>query len=202
MTSLEAMGFAVLWILAIGLGLLLALLYRQVEKAYTEGLSRESVGLLPGVTAPDIEVVTDSEPDGIGPLILPEEGLSILLFLTTTCASCLSLMRDISSGRALGFEGQIVAVISGDGWGEYARLERPWLSAYWAAAPADVARDYGITSTPLACVIRGRIVLATGVVSEASQIEMLVHEAEESAQNVRSDLNAVQFGDSRVIAAD
>jgi hypothetical protein len=166
--------FGALWVALAILTTLVLVLYRQVEKAYAATTAEESTGLAPGARAPDIEVLTAG---GIGLLEFPSpRELGLLAFLTTTCEDCVDLVRLIKEERP--FPGRVIGLVTGEDHGEITRSEDGSFEPYWVAHPADVVRSYGVSLTPLVYVVRGRTILASGVVRSRPGLLRLLREAE------------------------
>jgi hypothetical protein len=173
MSSVEMVVFGALWLVLAVLAALVLLLYRQVEKAYRTTTGLENVGLPPGVEAPDVEVMTK---DGVMRLTFPSEpDLTMLAFLTPTCSDCLKLVDVLKENHL--FPGQILGLVSGEGRGEITDGEDGKFRALWVAHPPDVMRSYGVTTTPLVYILRGRTVLASDSVHSRAGVERLVRNA-------------------------
>src|SRR5205807_841192 len=89
MNTTEMAVFVGLWLVLFSLALLVLLMYRQVEKAYSAGSFGRSAGLLPGVEFPGIEVIVA---EGMTTLSFPTEGRIVVAFLSTTCDACRKLV--------------------------------------------------------------------------------------------------------------
>ena len=174
MTTMQTVSVAVLWIGFLLLAGLVLLLYRQVERAYNSD-AKETAALLPGVRAPDVEILDGEE---IGPLAFPPEpAMSLLAFVSTTCEACVSLI-DALAGLD-GFDGRKTILVNGEGDGGWQR--RPGLDILWLAHPPDVVRTYGVSAVPMVYVLRGRTIIGGGVLSTRRELGELLDEARERA---------------------
>lgn len=175
MSDLQVVVFTVLWTVLGSLLALLFLLYREVERAYVRGTETSSVALLPGVETPDIDILTDQ---GEAPLEFPaDDELGVLLFLTTTCTSCVDLLEKLTSESSPVVT--TMALLSGEGLSRYAGYRSQTLRVHWLAHPPDATRDYGVAIVPTAYAIRGRTVLASKSVKMPRDLDQLITEAYE-----------------------
>jgi hypothetical protein len=158
----------------LGLAALVLLLYRQVEKAYQEGIGGQSGGLLPGVNAPDIEVTFDKRDQ---PLAFPAaDELAILAFVSTDCDACGSLVTALD--RQVDFRGTVLGLVNGEKNSRFPPKHLSRVRLLWLAHPPDVIRSYGASTVPMVYVVRGRTILASKVVATASGVERLLEEAQ------------------------
>jgi hypothetical protein len=173
MSDLQVVVFAVLWTALGSLATLVFLLYREVERAYVRGTETRSVALLPGVETPDIDILSDQ---GESALEFPaNDQLGILLFLTTTCTSCVELLEKLSSESSPMVT--TIALLSGEGLSRYAGYRSQALRVHWLAHPPDATRDYGVATVPTAYAIRGRRVLTSMSVKTPNDLDRLIKEA-------------------------
>lgn len=171
MTNLELTGFVVLWLILAALTSLLALLYRQVERAYRKTAAIQAAGLLAGNVAPDLEVLTSA---GVEPLALPDtDEIAVVAFVTPECDACRSLLAALAD-RISGVD-RALALVHGETTPEL-RTAMDRVEIHWLASPGDAVRDFGVTIVPLVYILRGRTILNSGTVASAVEVEELVEQ--------------------------
>lgn len=196
MSALETTAFGVLWLIAIILAALLLTLYRQVDKAYRHQ-DLESAGLLPGVEAPALDILTDS---GIEPLELPTDGaLTWIAFLTTTCDACTRLIPLLANDAVTDLP--VIALMSGEKHSDTVIPTSARVHTHWLAHPPDAVKRYGAAVAPFVYVLRGRTVLASRSVSTESGLAKLLNEALEHEARLLTTARASGASTSAVTAA-
>ena len=192
MTSIEMVAFGALWAIAFVMGALLLLLYRQVEKAYRQDLQEQAGGLLPGVEAPPLEVLTD---EGNVPLQLPYPGeLALLAFMTTTCDACSKLLPILADDRVT--DARVIVLVSGGRAADVDIPDNPRVEVLWLAHPPDATRRYGASIAPFVYVVRGRTVLASKTISTRDGVAELLDEARANEQRLREEPEREQLEDA------
>lgn len=172
MNGIELVAFGALWCIFAALTALVALLYRQVERAYQRSAAVQAAGIVAGNEIPDLEVATET---GVEPLEhSPDGSLAIMAFVTPECDACKALLGDLK----VGFDGvdRILVLVNGETSGALREAVRD-LEILWLAHPNDAVRHYGVTVVPLVYVVRGRMVLASGVASHGSEVNALIQRA-------------------------
>lgn len=173
MSPTQTAVYSALWILFAGLLALIALLYRQLDKAYARANDLGG-GLQPGAQAPDVNVIADDEQEL---LRWPEpDALMLLSFVTSECPACstlLDVLRDFS------FEGRMVALVSGTTNHQLSKLlaSQTNLELRWPVHPPDAAKSFGVSRVPLVYVIRGRTILGSGAASTRDDLRKLIDNA-------------------------
>jgi hypothetical protein len=172
-SPIETVAFAVLWVVLLSLAALVLLLYRQVEKAYQQSTAVASNPLPPGTTAPDIDVVYEGQ---IRPLDFPADGDALLVFVTSTCDACRSLLRWLaSSGDAPPVE--TIVLITGEGFREFLDRTSHHLTLRWIASPADINQQYRVNLVPMLYLVRDRTILGASNDSSPAAVRALLAEA-------------------------
>lgn len=173
-------AFGMLWLLALLLGGLLLVLYRQVDKAYGQRDASHAGGLLPGVDAPGLEVLTAN---GSEPLQLPETDERVILaFMTTTCPACSTLTPILADDSFTDIP--VIALMSGEENKGAVIPDSSRFQTLWLAHPPDAAHRYGATVAPFVYVLRGRTVLASKAASSKGAIAQLLEEASQNEQRL------------------
>lgn len=169
MSSAQALVFGILWVAVVLLGVLVLLLYREVERAYSVSPARQSAGLLPGVTLPDLEVVENAQV-----ILLPglrSDGRFLLVFVKQSCDRCEPLLKTLESGK---MEIRSAVIVLEGRTPKIRRALPPPIEVYEPAYPNDVARDFGVTLVPLAYVASGGRVVATGSPTSSAELAALL----------------------------
>lgn len=175
MTPIELTGFAVLWAIFLCLTALVALLYRQVERAYRRSAAMQASGLEAGNVVPELQVLAE---DGPRPFQLADgDALALLTFVTSECESCRRLLEDLRPG--VGPVSRRVVLVHGETTPEL-RDAMDDLEVYWLANPVDAVRDFGVMLVPFVYVVRGRMVLGSGAVATGREVSALIDEALET----------------------
>lgn len=183
MSSIEMVAFGILWVIALVLGGLLLLLYRQVEKAYRQDQQVQTGGLLPGVEAPALEVISD---EGNVPLQLPLPGeLALIVFMTTTCDACAKLLPVLADDRVT--DARVIALVSGGRTSDVAMPTSPRVELLWLAHPPDATKRYGATVAPFLYVVRGRTILASKTTATREGVAELIEEALENERRLHDE---------------
>jgi hypothetical protein len=193
---------ATLWVVVLALLLLVLLLYRHVDHAYSgrSGFSR-TAGLMPGVEVPPIEIVGK---EGISVLRLPgeDEGPYLLAFVSAECAGCVSLLKTL--GKEQAFAGTAIAILVQPVPIGHPIPDPPAnVQMHGAASPADIRRHFGITFVPLVYVMRGTTVLAAGGgATEKGLKELLVTAKENEAEAMASGAEAMRVSTRNMTSSD
>ncbi len=177
MSTLFYVSYLALWLLLLGTGVLVLLLYRHfgvVALGTLEGVQRD--GLPVGEVAPAVDGMTAA---GVTTTWAPQPGqLSLLLFVAPDCAPCATVLPAASrlAGAADNRRLAVTAVVPGPPEGAAALAERfrlPFLCL--AEAGRGVFDRYRVRVTPFAFVIGedGRI-LAKGLCSDAGRLRDLL----------------------------
>jgi len=197
MKPIEVVAFGSLWAVLVALGGLVLLLYRQVDRAYQSQAISQNAGLLPGVEAPEIEVLGDA---GEEPLQFPKSGeLALLAFVSAGCDACVQLLRILRDRKV--FQGRAVGLVNGQTPREFAIL-RKQMELKWLSHPPDITRSYGVTATPTVYVVNGRTVLASKVVSTKAGLQALLAEAHEVAERLEQNGGSVETRSEAIPAAN
>lgn len=192
MTAGQTVVAATLWIVVLALMVLVLLLYRHVDHAYSgrSGFSR-TAGLMPGVEVPPIEIVGK---EGASVLRLPDvdEGRYLLAFVSAECAGCLSLLKILGEEKAFG--GVAIAIlVQPVPIGHPIPEVPPNVRMHGAASPADIRRHFGITFVPLVYVMSGPTVLAAGGgATEAELKELLLTARENEAEALANETEEIK----------
>lgn len=201
MSTAQTIVAAALWVVVLGLLALVLLLYRQVERAYSGSGFGKSMGLMPGVEVPPLEIMTKTGPSVLD---LPgeEEGRYVLAFINAECAGCVALLETL--GRERAFKGTaIVILIQPVPIGHGLPEAPPNVQMHGAASPVDVRRHFGITFVPLVYVMRGTKVLAAGGgATEAEVKELLVSAEENEAEVMASAAEAIEVTTRQMASSD
>lgn len=201
MSTGQTVVAATLWVVVLALLALVLLLYRHVDRAYSRGGVGSSVGLMPGVEVPPIEIVGE---DGISVLRLPEETEEpyLLAFVSAECAGCVSLLETL--GKEQAFNGVAIAIlIQPVPIGHPVPEPPPNVQMHGAAAPADIRRHFGITFVPLVYVMRGAKVLAGGGGATEAEVEQLLATASENeAEVMATGAEALEVSTRHVTSSD
>jgi hypothetical protein len=192
MSTGQGLVVGVLWVMALGLLGLVLLLYRQVDRAYSGAGRAGGGGLKPGVEIQPIEILTES--GDVDVLELPtQEDRYLLAFVSLDCAGCRMLVRTLADRRA--FDGPALAVIvDGVPKGKPVSDLPDGIPTYAAFGGSQLKRGFGVTVVPLLYVMRDRIVLASGTVTNEQELSRLLAEAdsnEESLREVLADVESV-----------
>jgi len=201
MSTAQTIVAAALWVVVLGLLALVLLLYRHVDRAYSSSGFGKSMGLMPGVEVPPLEIMTNSGPSV---LRLPgeEEGRYILSFVNAECAGCVALLETL--GRERAFKGTAIAILVqpvpvGHGTPE----APPNVQMHGSASPVDVRRHFGITFVPLVYVMRGTKVLAAGGgATEAEVKELLVTAKQNEAEVMASAADSIEVSTRNMASSD
>jgi hypothetical protein len=181
MSPLELIAFGGLWTIACVLCALVLLLYRQVEKAYRHQGQTQAGGLLPGVEAPDIEILTSN---GNEPLRLPQDHrLALLAFMTTQCDACSKFLPVLADDSAT--DAEVIVLMSGGRAADVVIPESPRVDVLWLAHPPDAVHRYGASVAPFVYVLRGRTVLASKTISSREALAQLLDEAAENERRLQ-----------------
>jgi hypothetical protein len=184
MTPIELTGFSVLWVVFLSLTALVALLYRQVERAYRRSAAMQASGLRAGNAVPDLEVLAKN---GTEPFRLAEDdALALLTFVTSECDSCRRLLDDLRAGP--GPVSRRVVLVHGETTPEL-QAAMSELEMYWLANPVDAVRDFRVMLVPFVYVVRGRTVLGSGAVASGPEVSSLVEGALESERTASAAEN-------------
>jgi hypothetical protein len=182
MSPPEVVAISVLWIVLLGLAGLVLVLYRQLDKAYRSAEESDVAALLPGVEAPEIEILGE---DGIEPLAFPAPGeIGLMAFVSTTCDACHNLLQALGR-ESLGVTWRM-GLVNGEDTREY---KRGWdgVDLEWLAHPPDVVRSYGVTQVPYVYAVKGKTILASGAAAGRGGLERLLEEARERASSAGAD---------------
>lgn len=172
MKGIELVAFGSLWAVLIALGALVLMLYRQIDRAYQSQAQSLAGGLLPGVDAPEIEVLGAKSEE---PLRFPKDDeFAVFAFVSVGCDACIQLLKVLRDKEV--FQGRAVGLVNGQTSRQFGILEKQ-MELRWLAHPPDIVRNYGVTATPTVYVIRGRTVLASKVVSTKAGLTNLLDEA-------------------------
>jgi hypothetical protein len=176
---LETAAFGTLWLFAALLAVLVLILYRQLERAYQAGTTGVDAALLPGVQAPDLEIVM---PDGqLVPFEFPApDQIGLLAFVSSDCDSCLTLMKAMRKFEVR-LPGGVIALVNGEDDGRLRPFRTERTQVHWLAHPPDAIYRYGVNRVPLVYAVRGRTVLASAHIASAKGVEDLLAEAEAAA---------------------
>jgi hypothetical protein len=171
----------VFWFALIGLAGLILLLFRQVERAYRHTADVHQAGLLPGVEAPDIEVLVGSR---IVPLGFPEDQHHVLAFVNGDCDICAELLKELAVGGV--FDGPIEALLMDASGPPIDPASLPArISIHAVAHPPDIRRSYGVSVTPFVYFMNGKTVLSARSVWTAAGLSKLVDEAQSADRELR-----------------
>ncbi len=173
MSPAQVLVFGILWVSVVLLGGLVLLLYRQVERAYSMNPARQSGGLLRGVSLPDLEVVHEASVT-----LLPElrsNSRSLLLFVKQSCDRCGVALKLLESAQG---EIQPIVIVLEGRTTELRSTLPPWFGVYEAAYPNEAARDFGVTSVPLAYITNRGRVMATGSPGNREELSSLIERAD------------------------
>lgn len=173
MSTGQTVVAATLWVVVLALLALVLLLYRHVDRAYS-GKSEfgRTLGLMPGVEVPPIEIVGEA---GISVLRLPgeDEERYLLAFVSAECAGCVALLETL--GKEQVFNGVAIAIlVQPVPIGHPVPEAPPNVQMHGAASPADIRRHFGITLVPLVYVMRGAKVLAAGGGATEAEVKELL----------------------------
>lgn len=170
--------FTTLWLVLLAFAGLLLLLYRQVARAYSDGLATKAL-LAEGSDAPAIEVVKGSR---FVPIDFSRSCPTVLTFMEIGCSSCNQLLPRMT-GRA----GVRLVALFGNA-GERPQALPDDCEALWLAHPHDALTAYGVSAYPTAVVVRdGRIDSARALTSVDDFDALLasVHRPAEVSSKVR-----------------
>lgn len=187
MTPIETIAFATLWLVLLCLAGLVLILYRQVEKAYQRSAAVANP-LPPGTQAPPIDVLADG---GGRELELPADGLTLLVFVTTTCPACEDLLHRLTLVRE-SLPGRTVVLVTGEGFEEFFARSTSELSVLGVAHPADVSDGYRVSMVPMLYLLDGRTVLGASTDGSTEGLESLLATA--NSVSPTADSGAVTRG--------
>ncbi|HEV2857702.1 MAG TPA: hypothetical protein VGW80_04790 [Solirubrobacterales bacterium] len=200
MSAAQTIVAAVLWIVILGLLALVLLLYRHVDRAYSGSEFGRSMGLMPGVEVPPLEIMTN---DGSSVLRLPGEGEDpyLLSFINAECGGCVALLETLGEERV--FKGVAIAIlVQPVPVGHPVPEAPPNVHLHGAASPADVRRHFGITFVPLVYVMRGTKVLAAGGGATEAELKELLVTARENEAEVMMPPEKIEVTPRRMASSD
>lgn len=182
MSAAASAAFGVLWFGFMVLGGLVLLLYRQVDRAYSNEAGTEAPQLAPGAQAPDFKVIDQA---GEVPFAFrTDDSLWLLLFGTTDCSLCRALLHDLGTAGTVGAPAgtvcEVVGALAGEATPEYLALldmQSPAFRIIWLSHPSSVGELFGIRSVPSAYILQGRTIVAGGVVSDMADVVALIARA-------------------------
>jgi hypothetical protein len=172
MSGLEEVTFGGLWTVVLVLMLLLLLLYRQVDRAYREASGEQGSPIAAGAEAPSIEILNGDQVTAL--TFGGESGLTFLVFVSTHCASCRLLLEELVKPDVI--PGQVVVLVSGEGFSEFLDAERRTFSIHWLAHPPDAIRSYGVARVPLGYLLRGGTILGSRVLTSDRSVSSFAQE--------------------------
>ncbi len=184
MTTLQMVGFVLLWIVIIAEGTLLFLLYRHVGLIY----ARSSGGLAVGTQAPDLLATgADGRTRSMADLLTADD--SILVFGSPTCPGCQALLQDAGLRRFLAsrsISGYFLTRSTTRGHSAATSLNySPSLDVL--TVNPETFKEYAVTTTPFAYVVtRTGTIVARGAAAEPRHLRDLCDQAR------RSDRSATQ----------
>jgi hypothetical protein len=182
-SHIEIIAFGTLWIVFGGLILLVAILYRQLDKAYARAEEAGVGALDAGVAAPELDILA---PDGEETLSFPP-GLVLLAFVNSNCAACATLLSALRETNS--FRGLKLVVISGPDSDEL----KPFYTDpgdvrfEWLAHPADATRVYGVRRVPFVYVLYDGTILGSRVGGSTHDLEELLRIAEDAQSTMNQD---------------
>lgn len=170
MNAGETTAVLFLWT-ALGItGALVLVAYRILDRAYRSVPDGRSAALPPGTEAPDIEWVA---PNGVERYVFPAVRLSLLAFVADSCPKC---QRLIDALRAEVPESIPVAVFHSASTEPLDLDTNDRVAHFGLNHPADVVRDFGVSTVPFLFALDGRRILVGRAVSSASSLRALLSE--------------------------
>lgn len=164
MSPVQTILFTALWLVLLALAGLLLLLYRQVARAYSDGLATRAL-IAEGSEAPTIEVVRGS---GFGPLEFSPSCPTVLTFMEIGCSSCNQLLPRMKRRAGM----KVVALFGNAG-------ERPGdlpddCEALWLAHPHDVLTAYEVSAYPTVVVVRDAKIDSTRALTSVDDFDAVL----------------------------
>lgn len=171
MSSIQLLTLGGLWTVLLILGVLVFVLYRQVDKAYSSETTMHTEPLPPGARAPELEIVgTDGQ---LHVLSTPSPGsVYVLLFLMPSCSSCIQLVKSIKADADTA--AITIGLVSGETTGQFAIDRLAPFRIFSLAHPPDALGPYKVSRTPMAYVLLDGTILAGGYVGSLEQLKTLV----------------------------
>ncbi|HEV7564739.1 MAG TPA: hypothetical protein VGO31_02120 [Microbacteriaceae bacterium] len=153
MSGAENITFAALWLLVGFLGLLVLVLYKQLDRLILRE-DTAGVSLLPtGSEMPDLQVLGAH---GIELLEIPDHSsVWALAFVTTTCGACANFLRELQAIRR---DFPTVVVVRGESLKD--EPDDPQITCRWIAMPGDLPELFAVTVVPTIYVLKDRTILA------------------------------------------
>ncbi|MCP9486399.1 MAG: hypothetical protein MSC30_11100 [Gaiellaceae bacterium MAG52_C11] len=167
MTEIELIAYGTLWTLLVLLGVLVLVLYRQLEKAYA-ARAEQAPAITAGSPAPAIEVVS---PAGVEIYNFPKVRSRVLAtFVSPSCNDCRKLLLLLREH----FSGEEVVVFSSGEWSDGFSGAVDGFALRDLAHTWDAARVYGLSVFPTTFAIEDGKVMGHTTQASLSAIRELL----------------------------